>query len=162
MLGPYSFCPLLCPFSKKYWLTFLIFLKRSLVFPILLFSSVYLRWLLSKAFLPLLVILWYSAFRWIYLSFSLFLLLLFFSQLFVRPSQTATLPFCISFSWGWIWSLPTVQYHKPLSILLQALYQIQSLKSICHFHCIVVRDLIYVIPEWSSVIPEWSLPLSLI
>ena len=24
-----------------------------------------------------------------------------FSQLFVRPPQTATLPFCISFSWGW-------------------------------------------------------------
>ena len=46
----------------------LIFLKRSLVFPFLLFS-VYLFWLLRKAFLPLLVILWYSAFRWIYLSF---------------------------------------------------------------------------------------------
>ena len=30
----------------------LIFLKRSLVFPILLFSSIYLRWSLRKAFLP--------------------------------------------------------------------------------------------------------------
>ena len=27
--------------------------------------------------------------------------LLFFSQLFVRPSQTTILPFCFSFSWGW-------------------------------------------------------------
>ena len=26
---------------------------------------------------------------------------LFFSQLFVRPPQTAILLFCISFSWGW-------------------------------------------------------------
>ena len=48
----------------------LIFLKRSLVFPILLFSSISLRWLLRKAFLSLLAILWKSAFKWEYLSFS--------------------------------------------------------------------------------------------
>ena len=48
----------------------LIFLKRSLVFPILLFSSVSLHWSLRKAFLSLLPILWNSAFKWIYLSFS--------------------------------------------------------------------------------------------
>ena len=45
----------------------------------------------------------------------------FFSQLFVRPHQTTILPFCISFSWGWAWSLPPVQCHKPPSIVLQAL-----------------------------------------
>ena len=48
----------------------LIFLKRSLVFPILLFSSISLYWLLRKAFLSLLAILWNSAFRCLYLSFS--------------------------------------------------------------------------------------------
>ena len=48
----------------------LIFLKRSLVFPILLFPSISLHWLLRKAFLSLLAILWNSAFRWMYLSFS--------------------------------------------------------------------------------------------
>ena len=48
----------------------LILLKRSLVFPILLFSSISLHWSLRKAFLSLLAILWNSAFRWIYLSFS--------------------------------------------------------------------------------------------
>ena len=48
----------------------LIFLKRSLVFPILLFSSISLHWLLRKAFLSLLAVLWNSAFRWVYLSFS--------------------------------------------------------------------------------------------
>ena len=47
-----------------------IFLKRSLVFPILLFSSISLHWLLRKAFLSLLAILWNSAFKWEYLSFS--------------------------------------------------------------------------------------------
>ena len=41
----------------------LIFLKRSLVFPILLFSSIYLHWSLRKFFLSLLAILWDSAFN---------------------------------------------------------------------------------------------------
>ena len=48
----------------------LIILKRSQVFPILLFSSISLHWSLRKAFLSLLPILWNSAFRWLYLSFS--------------------------------------------------------------------------------------------
>ena len=48
----------------------LIFLKRSLVFPILLFSSISLHWSLRKAFLSLLDIHWNSAFKWVYLSFS--------------------------------------------------------------------------------------------
>ena len=48
----------------------LIFLKRSLVFPILLFSSLSLHWISMKVFLTLLAILWNSAFRWVYLSFS--------------------------------------------------------------------------------------------
>ena len=48
----------------------LIFLKRSLVFPILFFSSISLHWSLRKAFLSLLAILHNSAFRWGYLSFS--------------------------------------------------------------------------------------------
>ena len=39
----------------------------------------------------------------------------------LRPPQTTILSFCISFSWGWSWSLPPVQCHKPLSIALQAL-----------------------------------------
>ena len=40
----------------------LIFLKRSQVFPILLFSSISLYWSLKKAFLSLLAILWNFAF----------------------------------------------------------------------------------------------------
>ena len=50
----------------------LIFLKRSLVFPILLFYSVSLHWSQRKAFLSLLAILGNSAFKWVYLSFSPF------------------------------------------------------------------------------------------
>ena len=98
----------------------LIFLKRSPVFPILLVSSISLHCSLKKAFLSLLVILWNSAFRWVYFSFYPFLSLLFFSQLFIRPPQTTILPFCIPFSWRWSWSLPPVRCHKLPSIVLQA------------------------------------------
>ena len=48
----------------------LIFLKWSLVFPILLFSSISSHCSLRKPFLTLFAILWNSAFRCVYLSFS--------------------------------------------------------------------------------------------
>ena len=48
----------------------LIFFKGSLVFSILFFSSISLHWSLRKAFLSLLAILWNSALKWVYLSFS--------------------------------------------------------------------------------------------
>ena len=48
----------------------LIFLKRSLVFPILLFLSISLHWSFRKPFLSFLAILWNSAFRCVDLSFS--------------------------------------------------------------------------------------------
>ena len=48
----------------------LIFLKRSLVFPILLFSSISLHCSLKKAFSSLLAILWKSAFNGVYLSLA--------------------------------------------------------------------------------------------
>ena len=102
----------------------LSFLKRSLVFPILLFLSISLRWSLRKAFLSLLAILWTLHSNGHIFPFLLRLLHLFFSQLFVRPPKTTILPFCISFSWGWSWSLPPVQCHEPPSIVLQAFCQI--------------------------------------
>ena len=46
-----------------------MFLKISLVFPILMFFSISLHWSLRKAFLSLLSILWNSAFKWVYLLF---------------------------------------------------------------------------------------------
>ena len=38
-----------------------------------------------------------------------------FHSYLLRPTQTTSLPFCISFSWVWSWSLPPVQCHKPPS-----------------------------------------------
>ena len=91
-----QFLPFIEPiFAWNVPLVSLIFLKRSLVFPILLFSSSSLPWSLRKAFLSLFVILCNSVFKWVYLSFSPLL-----SQLFVRPPQIAILLFCISFSWA--------------------------------------------------------------
>ena len=50
----------------------LISLKRSLVFPVLLFSSISLHWSLRKTFLNPLCVLWNSVFKWVYLSFCPF------------------------------------------------------------------------------------------
>ena len=49
-----------------------MFLKSSLVFPILLFSSISVHCSFKKAFLSLLAILWNSTFSWVYLSLSPF------------------------------------------------------------------------------------------
>ena len=57
-------------FSWNIPLVSLLYLKRSPVFPILLFSSISLHWTLRKAFFSHLAVLWNSAFRWAYLSFS--------------------------------------------------------------------------------------------
>jgi len=103
-------------------LVYLIFLTRSLVFPILLFSSISLHWSLKKAFLSLLAIVWNYAFSWVYLSLSP---LPFTSLLFLaicKASLKNTLPSWISFSWGWFWSPPHIEYYKSPSIVLQTLY----------------------------------------
>ena len=98
-----------------------IFLTKSLVSPILLFSSISLHCSFKKAFLSLHAILWNSAFSWVYLYLSPLPSLLSFPKLFVKPLQTTVLPSCISFSLGWFWSLSSVQCYKPPSIVLQGL-----------------------------------------
>ena len=75
----------------------LIFLKRSPVFPILLFSSISLHWSLRKAFLSLLLFFGTLHSDAYIFPFFLCFLLLFFSQLFVRPPQTAILLFWFLF-----------------------------------------------------------------
>ena len=94
--------------------------------PILLFLSISLQWSLRKAFLSLLGLLWNSAFKWVYLSFSplpfpsllpffnfiSFIYLFYFTILYW---------FCHTLTWichGCTW-VPNP--HEPLSIILQAL-----------------------------------------
>ena len=130
----------------------LIFLKRPLVFPFYCFPL--FLCIAHWGRLSCLSLLFFETLHsngYIF-CFLLCLLHLFFSQMLVRPPQTTILPFCI-FSWGWSWSLFPVQCHEPPSIVLQALYQIWPLESIFHFHCIIVMDFIWVIPECSSGFP---------
>ena len=105
-----------CSLGTSNFLEEFFHLSHSIVF-------LCLRWSLRKVFFSLLAILWNSAFRCLYLSLSplLFTSLLF--TVFVRPSQTAILLFCISFPWGWSWFLSPVPCHEPPSIVHQALYQ---------------------------------------
>ena len=110
-------------FAWSISLVSLIFLKRSLVFPILLFSSISLHyWSLSKAFLSLLAILWKSAFKWVYLSCSP---LLFTSLLFsaiCKASSDNHFAF-LQFFFLWVVLIPASCHkcHKAPSIVLQAL-----------------------------------------
>ena len=94
-------------FAGNVPLVSLIFLKRSLVFPILVFSSISLHWSLWR--LSYLSSLFSGTLHSDIFPLLLCISLVFFSQLFVRPPQMAILPFCISFSWGWFWS-PTTSY----------------------------------------------------
>ena len=105
-------------FAWNVLLVSLIFLKRFLVFSILLLSS-FFALVTEEGFL---ISPCYSLELCIQMGISFFFsfAFCFSSQLFVRPPQTTILPFCISFSWGWSWSLPPVQCHEPLSIVHQA------------------------------------------
>ena len=98
-----------------------IFLKRSLVFPILLFSFISLHCSFKKAFLTLLAVLWNSAFSWVYLSLSpLPFASLLFSAICKASSDNQ---FALShfFFFGWFWSPSPVLCYKSPSIVLQAL-----------------------------------------
>ena len=99
----------------------LIFLKRSLIFPFYCFPLFLCTDPWGRlSYLSLLFFGTLHSNGYIF-PFLLCFSLLFFSQLFVRPPQTAILLFCISFSWGLSWSLSPIQCHKPPSIVHQAL-----------------------------------------
>jgi len=79
-------------FAWNFPLAFLIFLKRTLVFPILLFSSLCIVYLRSLSCLSLLFFGILHSDGSIF-PFLFYLSLLFFSQLCVRPPQTTILHF---------------------------------------------------------------------
>ena len=108
-------------FAWSVHLVSLIFLKWSLVFPILFFP-LFLFFVHSKRFsyLSLLFSGTLHSDGYIF-PFLPCLSLIFFSQLFVRPPQTTILPFCICFPCGWFWSSSPIRCCKPPSIVLQTL-----------------------------------------
>ena len=123
LLGPYHFwfMSFIVPiFAWNVPLVSLIFLNRSIVFPVLLFSSISVDHFRRRSSQSLLFFGTLLSDGYIF-PFLFCLSRFFFSQLFVRPPQTTILPFCISFSWGWSWSLTSIQCRESLSIVLQAL-----------------------------------------
>ena len=122
----------------------LIFLRRSLVFPILLFSSISLHWSLRNALLSLLAILWNSAFRWLYLSFSPLPFTSLLCTAICKASPDSYFVFLYFFSMGTV-LIPVSCTMSRTSIHCSSgtlIHQIKSLKSISHFNCIIIRDLI--------------------
>ena len=85
--------------------------RWSLVFPILLSSSVALCCSFQKTFLSLIAIFWNWTlqFSCVYFSLSSLLFTSLLSSAICKPPQTMTLLSCISFSLGWLWWLPSVQ-----------------------------------------------------
>ena len=80
----------------------LIFLKRSLVFPIVLFSSISLHWSLRTAFLSLLAILWNSVFKWVYRPFPPLLYTSLLFTAFCKASSDSHFAFLHFFSMGMV------------------------------------------------------------
>ena len=98
-----------------------IFLKRSPVLPILFFPLFLCIGHIRRLSYLSLLFSWTLHSVGYIVPFLFCLSLLFFSQLFVWPPQTTTLPSYISFSLGWFWLQPPVQCYKPPSIVIQAL-----------------------------------------
>ena len=124
-------------------LIFPVFLKRSLIFPLLLFSSSYSHCSLKKAVLSLLAVLWNSAFSWIYLSLSPLLFTSLLSSAICKAFSDDHFAFLLFFSLGWFCLLLNVQYDEPPSLVLQAHCWVGLIPWICSFlHWIFIGDLI--------------------
>ena len=118
------FLSLFSPSLHEMFLGISNFLEEiSIVFPILLFSSIPLHCSLRKAFLSLLAILWNCTFKWVYLSFFPLLHPSLVFTAICKASSDSYFAFFF-FSWIWSWSLSSAQCHEPPSIVHQSLYQI--------------------------------------
>ena len=114
-------------------------LSHSICFPLFLCIFHF-----RKAFLSLLAILWNSGFKWVCLSFSPLPFTSLLSTATCEASSDNHFALCISFPWGWSWSLPPIQCHEPPSTVLQALclWDLIPWIYLSLPHCIIVRDLI--------------------
>ena len=105
----------------------LIFLKRSVVFPLLLlplFLCIGPGGRLSYLSLLFFGTLHSDGCVFPYLSPLPFAFLLF--STICKASSNSLWPFCISFSWEWSWSLPPLWCHEPLSISSSGTLSIRS------------------------------------
>ena len=145
-------------FAWNVLLVSLSFLKRSLGFPILLFFSIYLHCSFRKVFFffpPIIFISW-RLIALQYCSVFSYLSLLFFGTLysygyifpyFLCLSPLFFLSYLLAssdnqFAYLHFFFLGMVLITEPLSIVLQTLCLSDLIPWICHFHCIIITDLI--------------------
>ena len=105
------------------YLDIYIFLKRSLVFPLLLFSSIIKHCSLKKAFLSLLAVLWNSAFNRMYLSLSILLSTFLHSSTIRKASSDNHFAFLLFFFFGMAlftasWTILRTSVHSSSGTLL--------------------------------------------
>ena len=129
-------------------LMFLIFLKRSLVFPLLLFSSIIKHCSLKKAFLFFLDILLNSAFNWLYLSLSPLLFTSLLSSTIHKASSDNHFAFLLFFFSGMVlfatsYTILWTFVHSSLGTLLSRSSPLTLLLLKIHTG--------FVIPGWPSV-----------
>ena len=119
------------------------FLKRSLVFPTLLFYSISLDWSLRKSFLYLLAILWNSSFKYMYLSFFPLPFTYFLFSAIFNTSSDNHFAFLHLFFLGMVLITASCTMSWTSIHISSGTLSIRSNPvSICHFHCKMVRDLI--------------------
>jgi len=154
LLVPWHFCPLLCLSWCSVPLVSPIFLKRSLVFSILLLSSISLHCSYKKTFLSLLAILWIPAFSLGYCSLSPLLFTYLFSAVCKAPSDNH-FDFLHFFFLGLV--LVTTYFYEPASIVLQALCLPDLIPWIYLSPSLYNQVIRFVIPEWLSGFPTSSI-----
>ena len=147
LLGPYHSVLYCAHFCMKCSLGILIFLKRSIVFPIRfpLFLCIdhWGRLFFFFFFKSLLAILWNSAFKWVYLSFSpLPLASLLFSAICKGSSDNHFAFWHLFFLEVALILDSCTMSQTSVHSSSGTVYQISSLESICHFHYIIIRVLI--------------------
>ena len=88
-----------------------LFLKRSLVFPLILFSSSFIHCSFKKAFLSLCAVFWKSVFSWIYLSLFPFLLTSLHSLAICKTSSDNHFAFLLFFFFGMVLLYCSISYN---------------------------------------------------
>ena len=143
---PILFCPVLCRLCMKCFpdisnfLEEITSLSHSFFFFPSLFCIIHLKRLSYLSFYSLKLCIQMGVS--LLFSFHFHISLLFFSQLFVRSSQTTILSFCISFFWGgWSLSPPPVQSNELSPIIFRHFIRSNPL-NIFVSSTIIIRDLI--------------------
>ena len=114
------------------------FLEEISSLPILLFSSISFHWSLRKAFLSLFAILWNSAFKWVYISFSP---LPFTSLLFTAICKASSDNHFVFF-------LGMVLLTTSYTVLQASIHSSSGTLSdlipwICHSHCMIISLVLF-------------------